>query len=145
MRPVSFFYVFDISLCSPRPKLFDQKYSKNCNIYIYMFSSIIFASFSKKSSYPLEQCLPTLFLEAHQQCTFWMSPLSDQYISGPGVSTNELIQVCLIRKSCKMCSVAVPPGTGLGNTALEQGCQPCSWWSTVLLSLAPTLIKHTWL
>ncbi|KAL0147776.1 hypothetical protein M9458_056919 [Cirrhinus mrigala] len=32
---------------------------------------------------PLEQCFPTLFLEAHQQCTFWMSPLSDQYISVP--------------------------------------------------------------
>ncbi len=27
--------------------------------------------------------------------------------------------MCLIRKSCKMCSVGVPPGTGLGNTALE--------------------------
>ncbi len=61
------------------------------------------------------QCFPTLFLEAHQQCTFWMSPLSDQYISGPGVS-GELIQVCLIRKSWKICSVGVPPGTGLGDT-----------------------------
>ncbi len=40
------------------------------------------------------QCFPTLFLEAHKQCTFWMSPLSGQYISGPGVFTNELIQVC---------------------------------------------------
>ncbi len=31
---------------------------------------------------------------------------------------DELIQVCLIRKGWKMCSVGVPPGTGLGNTAL---------------------------
>ncbi len=38
-------------------------------------------------------CFPTLFLEAHQQCTFWMSPLSEQYISGPGVSTNELMSL----------------------------------------------------
>ncbi len=67
----------------------------------------------------LKQCFPTLFLEAHQQCTFWMFPLSDQYISGPGVSTNELIQVCLIRKSWKMCCVCVSPGTGLGNTDLK--------------------------
>ncbi len=34
----------------------------------------------------------------------------------PGVSTNELIQVCLIRKSSKLWSTEVAPGTGLGNT-----------------------------
>ncbi len=27
--------------------------------------------------------------------------------------------MCLIRKSWKMCSVGVPPGTGLGNPDLE--------------------------
>jgi len=31
------------------------------------------------------QCFPTLFLEAHQQSTFWMSSLSDPYISGRGL------------------------------------------------------------
>ncbi len=71
------------------------------------------------NSLPLHQCFPTVFLDAHQQCTFWMSPLSGQYISGHCVSTNELIQVCLIRKIWKMCSVGVPPGTGLENTALH--------------------------
>lgn len=30
----------------------------------------------------LNQCLPTLFLEAHQQKTFWISPLPDLSISG---------------------------------------------------------------
>ncbi len=55
-----------------------------------------------------------------------MSPLSDLYISGPGVSTNELIQQWLIRKSWKMCSVSVPPGTGLGNTALRTEIPPVS-------------------
>ncbi len=65
---------------------------------------------------PLGQCFQTLFLETHQHFgTFWMSPLSDQYISGPGASTNEWSQMCLIRKNWKMCSVGVPPGTGLGN------------------------------
>lgn len=39
----------------------------------------------------LLQCFPTLFLEAHQQYTFFMSPVSDPSISGLGVSTNELI------------------------------------------------------
>ncbi len=73
---------------------------------------------------PLGQCFPTLFLEAHQQCTFWMSPLSDQYISGPGVSTNEWSQMCLIRKNWKMFSVGMPPGTGLGNTALGYTHRP---------------------
>ncbi len=29
-----------------------------------------------------------------------------------------MMQVCLIRKSWKTCIVGVPPGTGLGNTAL---------------------------
>ncbi len=61
------------------------------------------------------RCFPTLLLEAQQQSTFWMSPLSDQYISGPAVS-GELIQVCLIRKSWIICNVGVPPGTGLGDT-----------------------------
>ncbi len=32
-----------------------------------------------------------------------------------------MIRVCLIRKSWKMCSVGVPPGTGLGNSALSYG------------------------
>ncbi len=48
---------------------------------------------SNKGLWPcsFHQCFPTLFLEAHQHCTCWMSPLSDLYISGPGVSTNELM------------------------------------------------------
>ncbi len=45
----------------------------------------------RRHPFTVEQCFPTLFLEAHQQCSFWMSPLYDQYISGPGVSTNELM------------------------------------------------------
>ncbi len=47
-----------------------------------------------------------------------MSPLSVPFIFGFGFSTNELNQVRLIRNSLKMCCVAVPPGTGLGNTVL---------------------------
>ncbi len=64
----------------------------------------------------VDQCFPAV--PGH--CTFWMSPLSDQYISGPGVSSNELMRVCSIRKSWKMCSVGVPPGTGLGNTTVNE-------------------------
>ncbi len=30
-----------------------------------------------------------------------------------------MMQVCLIGKSWTMCSVGVPPGTGLGNTCLK--------------------------
>ncbi len=43
------------------------------------------------NSLPLHQCFPTLFLEAQQQCTYWMSPLSDQYMYGHWVSTNVLM------------------------------------------------------
>ncbi len=32
---------------------------------------------------------------------------------------NEMNQVCLCRKILKMCTVGVPPGTVLGNTALK--------------------------
>ncbi len=48
---------------------------------------------SNKGLWPcsLHQCFPTLFLEAHQHCTCWMSPLSDLYISGPEASTNKLM------------------------------------------------------
>lgn len=36
----------------------------------------------------LSKCFPTLFLEAHQQVTFWISPISDPSVL---VSTNMLI------------------------------------------------------
>lgn len=39
----------------------------------------------------LVQRFPNLFLKAHQQFTFFMSPLSDTYISGLGVSTYKLM------------------------------------------------------
>lgn len=65
----------------------------------------------------LNQRFPTLFLEAHQQVTFWMSPLSGPSIS---VSTNMLLnQVIQIRKSCKICTIGVPPRMGWGNAAVH--------------------------
>ncbi len=45
--------------------------------------------------------------------------LSDPSILGFGASCNELIQVCLIRKSLEMYSLVVPPGEVLGNTGLK--------------------------
>ncbi len=44
-------------------------------------------------------CFPSLFLEAHQQYTLWMSLLSDPSISGLEVFTNELMslnEICLM-------------------------------------------------
>ncbi len=71
-----------------------------------------------------------------------MSPLSEQYISGPGVSTDELLlmQVCLIRKSWKMCSVGVPPGTGSGNTGIDNEIISTFW-----AEVAKALVTMAWL
>lgn len=61
----------------------------------------------------LEQIVYTAFK------ALFSNPVPEGYISGHGVPTNELNQLCLIRKSLKMCSVGLLPGTGLGNTDLR--------------------------
>lgn len=45
--------------------------------------------------------------------------LSDPSISGIGFSTKELNQVCFIKKTSKMCSADILPGTGLGKTDID--------------------------
>ncbi len=50
-----------------------------------------------------------------------------------GVSTNELIQACLIRKSSKLWSTGVAPGTGFGNTDVSIFSNlACLWISSHL-------------
>lgn len=76
--------------------------------YVYNFNQHIFTtSLAKGNPISIPYSIVSqycFYLEAPQQYTFWMSHLSDTFISGIGVSTHELIQECLIKKSLKMCS-----------------------------------------
>ncbi len=57
--------------------------------------------------------------KANQWFTTILEVLSDPSILGFGTSCNELMRVCLIRKSLEMYSLVVPTGKVLGNTSLS--------------------------
>ncbi len=80
----------------------------------------------KESYIGLNQCFSTLVLGTPQHCTFCMSPFSDTRISGPGVSSNELMSWirCVWLGRHKMCSVAGRPEPGLRNTGLYESTPP---------------------
>lgn len=64
------------------------------------------------------QCIPTPYLEAHNSAHFGcLSHLTSLFLVLESLlkQADELILVCLI---WKMFSVGVPPGKGLGNTAI---------------------------
>jgi len=62
----------------------------------------------------ISQWFPTRFPEAHQLCKFYVSLIRPMYFCSWSLYKQaELFRMCLIRKNLIMCSVGVPPGTGL--------------------------------
>jgi len=91
----------------------------------------------------ISQWFPTRFPEAHQLCKFYVSLIRPMYFCSWSLYKQaELFRMCLIRKNLIMCSVGVPPETGLETGIRDNSVLFFFWFFFLLLLLLIFFIKR---